>query len=146
MRTRVTSRRIAVAFLLAIISGVYFVLTWDPDRNNPAKRPSEEIRAELIEATPIGSNIDSVRQYIAGRWGGSAGRHQAYSYRTTPGFEWSTNEDREVIRVEYGRYSGSLWEAVTLKDPFAHVVLADYAFEDKKTLSKIVVWVFTDGS
>jgi hypothetical protein len=36
---------------------------------NPARRPSNQIRAELLAATPLGTDVEQVQEYVGRRWG-----------------------------------------------------------------------------
>jgi hypothetical protein len=63
------------------------------DFYNPARRSHQEIRAEILAATPLGTDIGQVQAYIHSRWG----KHGS-------GFQEprSTGKDQQGISTEYG--------------------------------------------
>jgi hypothetical protein len=93
-----------------------------------AKRPVEVIRAELLAATPLGSDILEVQDYIERRWG----TKEIRSYESG-GFH---------LVVTYGHYSGKrpLWGPLVLVIfPLGTAVYANWEFDPIGKLKDVTV-------
>jgi hypothetical protein len=72
VRQRSSNARLFSYALLALPVIILFFLCGGCSRIdcfNPARRPSKEIEAEILAATPPGTDISSVQEYIRTRWG-----------------------------------------------------------------------------
>jgi hypothetical protein len=95
---------------------------------NSARRPRAVIEAELLAATPIGSDIDTVQRYVERRWGR---KHHVYEIPFDRPFKGKR------IGQEYGSF-------IPLPEPWPEVVMADWYFDENGRLRAIRVWGYSD--
>jgi hypothetical protein len=99
-----------------------------------AKRPVEEIQAELLAATPLGSEVAEVQKYVRSRWKGPEGT--LIRYRST------NDETRLVLTVTYGHITGQ-WNSrqplILIISPPGTTVEALWVFSEDGRLVEIKV-------
>jgi hypothetical protein len=87
---RLVSARIAVLVITSFFCGGCSHI----DYNNPARRPDNEIKAEILAATPLGTEFGRVQEYVAKRWGEPATEfHEPRS----------ATEEKKGVSKQYGR-------------------------------------------
>ena len=98
---------LALLVLLIIIFGIFswvYINAYLLDSSNPLRRPTDEIRAEIIELTPIGSSLEEVIRVIDNNetWEWHRRHVSQDGFPTDAG--WTTFVGEQSIRVELGRY------------------------------------------
>jgi hypothetical protein len=77
----------------------YRAYRWESD----AKQPVEVIEAEILAATPLGSDISYIQKYVKSRWGGNA--EPEYS-------TYNESQPQKIVSAKYGAYCdpvGRIW-------------------------------------
>lgn len=113
-----------VLLLFIGCSGFCALLIWP----SPARRPREEIRGEILEATPLGCDISIVSAYVKEHY------HQFFEDEPFPPFVM-----KRRIRGEYGSYTD------TRSFPFANTVEIVWVFDGKEKLENVDISKFTIG-
>ncbi|MCC3860081.1 hypothetical protein [Pseudemcibacter aquimaris] len=129
--------KIGIPFLLVIGAIVLNIA------NNPLRRSSDELRSEILLSTPIGTNVESVKEYILDRaargqiqsWGSDL-----YSIRDSVHYEIEETLNNDEVHFILRTYLGSYHAPI-----FSEYVVVDWHFNEASDCTFIKVWKFKDA-
>jgi hypothetical protein len=124
-----------LAVVVAVGALALGMISYADDRSELlAKRPAEEIEAELLAATPLGSKVADVQKYVGNRWKGRV--------RTSIGYESKNGETLFALIATYGHITGQ-WNSrqplIFIISPPGTTVEAHWVFSDDGRLVEIKV-------
>ena len=122
---------VGLAAMVAVVALALGMISYADDRSELlAKRPVEEIEAELLAATPLGSEEAEVQKYVRNRWKGRV--------RTSLGY---VSKNRALV-VTYGHITGQ-WNSrqplIFIISPPGTTVEALWVFSEDGRLVEIKV-------